>query len=168
MAGTAFAEPDEQQAVNLIQIQPIWTAEEFRTAQLDNVDLRLLILTLKCLEKPKPDEVTLLPPVACRYLVDWERLSLVNRMLPRTWLTLQGVEVYEQLLVPRKLVPKVLEMAVDNTMAGHFSTRRTLLQVCGQFYWMGSNADVCAWYRSCQICCARKPKPAVAHHVAQR
>ena len=163
-----FAEPDQQQAVNLIQIQPTWTAEEFRAAQQENVDLRLLILALERQEKPKPDEVTQWPPAARRYLVDWERLNLVNGMLSRTWFTPQGQKAYQQLLVPKKLVPKVLEMAHDNTMARHFGTRRTLLRVRGQFYWMGINADVRAWCRSCQICCARKPKPAVAHHAAQR
>ena len=163
-----FAEPDQQQAVKLIQIQPTWTAEEFRAAQQEDVELRLLILALERQEKPKPDEVTQWPPAARRYLVDWERLNLVNGMLSRTWFTPQGQEAFQQLLVPRKLVPKVLEMAHDNTMAGHFGTRRTLLRVRGQFYWMGINADVRAWCRSCQICCARKPKPAVAHHAAQR
>ena len=159
---------DQQQAVNLIQIQPTWTAEEFCTAQQGDGDLRLLILALERQEKPKPDEVTQWSPTARRYLVDWERLSLVNGMLSRAWFTPQGQEAYQQLIVPRKLVPKVLEMAHDNTMAGHFGTRRTLLRVRRQFYWMGINADIRAWCRSCQICCARKPKPAVAHHAAQR
>ena len=163
-----FAEPDQQQVVNLIQLQPTWTAEEFRSAQQEDEDLRLLILALEHQERPKPDEVTQWPPAARRYLVDWERLNLVNGMLSRTWFTPQGQEAYQQLLVPRKLVPRVLEMAHDNTMAGHFGTKRTLLRVRGQFYWMGINADVRSWCRSCQVCCARKPKPAVAHHAAQR
>ena len=59
-----------------------------------------------------------------------------------------------------------LKAAHDSPLSGNFGARRTILRARGQFYWARMSTDVRDWYRSCQTCCARRPKPSAPHHPA--
>ena len=88
--------------------------------------------------------------------------------MKRRWYNEQGRESHDKIVVPRKLVADILVAAHDNPLSGHFGARRTLLRARGQFYWTRMSTDVRDWYRSCQTCCARRPKPSAPHYPAHR
>ena len=60
--------------------------------------------------------------------------------------------ITKQLLVPRKMVEKVLSVAHDGMMSGHFGVKRTLERVMSNFYWKSITEDVRRYCRSCDIC----------------
>ena len=80
----------------------------------------------------------------------------------------QGCKSHDQIVVLRKLLTEILVAAHDNPLSGHFGARRTLLRARGQLYWTRMFTDVRDWYRSCQTCCARRPKSSAPHHPAHR
>lgn len=154
--------------VNLVQLQPKWTVEELSAAQRADPDLAPVITALESQRKPTQDEISTWSPASRRYLMEWNRLSFVSDTLRRKWFDAQGRESHDQYVIPRKLVSEVLRAAHDNPLSGHFGARRTLLRARGQFFWASMSTDVRDWYRSCQTCCARRPKPSAPHHPANR
>ena len=104
------------------------------------------------------------PPAARKYLNEWERLSIIDGVLRRAWYNTRGNAVRQQLVTPRAIIRDVLTTCHDNQMAGHFGEKRTLLRTRDQFYWVGMAADVRDWYRSCDVCCARRAPPNRPHH----
>lgn len=56
------------------------------------------------------------------------------------------------LVVPSKCRQKVMEMAHDSPMAGHYSHKKTLEKVLSQFCWPGAAAEIKRFCKSCAIC----------------
>ena len=154
--------------INLVQLQPKWTTVELGEAQRADPDLALVIKALENQSRPSQEEISAWSPVARRYLSEWDRLHFVDGALRRRWYDNQGRESHDQYVVPRKLVTDILKAAHDSPLSGHFGARRTLLRARGQFFWARMSTDVRDWYRSCQTCCARRPKPSAPHHPAHR
>ena len=59
-------------------------------------------------------------------------------------------------------------MTHDNNLSGHLGEKRTLQRLRENFFWPNMSVDVREWYRSCEICCTRKPKPTRPHHALQQ
>ena len=154
--------------INLVQLQPKWATVKLGEAQRDDPDLALVIKALENQSRPSQEEISAWSSVIRRYLSDWDRLHFVDGALQRRWHDNQGCESHDQTVVPRKLVADILVVAHDNPLLGHFGAHRTLLRARGQFFWARMSTDVRDWYRSCQTCCARRPKPSAPHHPAHR
>ena len=82
----------------------------------------------------------------------WKRHLLYRSYVDRT-----GVES-QQLVVPRELRDKVLQVAHDIPMSGHLGTKKTQDQVWNHFYWTGLCADVKRYCASCDACQRTIPK----------
>lgn len=58
----------------------------------------------------------------------------------------------EQLVVPKTLRPKVLEVAHSIPWAGHLGQQKTLDRIAQRFYWPGVYQEVVAYCKSCPTC----------------
>jgi transposase InsO family protein/predicted transcriptional regulator len=58
----------------------------------------------------------------------------------------------EQVVVPRCIRTKILEMAHDIPASGHLGIHKTKARLWSHFYWPGMNKQVIAYCRSCDIC----------------
>nr|XP_027212198.1 uncharacterized protein LOC113805404 [Penaeus vannamei] len=63
-----------------------------------------------------------------------------------------------QLVIPAVYRDKVLQLAHDSLIAGHFSHRKTSLKVFENFFWPGAGADIKRYCKSCHICQKVSPK----------
>ena len=61
-----------------------------------------------------------------------------------------------QVVVPRELRNRVLEMCHDHPAAGHLGVRRTLARLTKSYYWHNVKKDVRNWCRSCLQCARNK------------
>ncbi|XP_071791644.1 uncharacterized protein [Asterias amurensis] len=60
--------------------------------------------------------------------------------------------VFNQLVVPENLRPKVLKLAHDSTMSGHLGIKKTTDRIRANFYWPGCQGDIRRYCISCDIC----------------
>ncbi|XP_066971747.1 uncharacterized protein [Macrobrachium rosenbergii] len=58
----------------------------------------------------------------------------------------------KQLVIPKKFRTKVLNIAHESILAGHFSHRKTSDKVFQKFFWPGASADIIRYCRSCVTC----------------
>lgn len=63
-----------------------------------------------------------------------------------------------QLVVPKKYRTTVLKLAHESTMAGHFSTKKTVSRILAEFWWPGCQADCNRFCRSCDMCQRTYPR----------
>ena len=76
---------------------------------------------------------------------------------------IQDGQVSLQLVVPKSVRNKILEMAHDNPLSGHFSQNKTQARIEKDFYWPSMYKDVVQYCHSCHICQTRAPfRPAKA------
>lgn len=61
-----------------------------------------------------------------------------------------------QIIVPRRCINRILELAHDSASDGHFGVNKTLEKIRKRFYWATCKHDVEDWCRFCEICVARK------------
>ncbi|XP_025270795.1 uncharacterized protein LOC112639849 [Camponotus floridanus] len=66
--------------------------------------------------------------------------------------SLQDVSI----IVPRRCINRILELAHDSASDGHFGVNKTLEKIRKRFYWATCKHDVEDWCRFCEICVARK------------
>lgn len=78
-------------------------------------------------------------------------------VLYRQYVDKQGKK-HRQLVVPRKLRPKVLSVGHDAPMAGHLGQKKTRERVWQEFYWPGIVGDVKRYCMSCDTCQKTSPK----------
>ncbi|KHJ40296.1 hypothetical protein D918_09654 [Trichuris suis] len=74
-------------------------------------------------------------------LANWDRLRLQNEVLWREWYEDDG-SIRLQLLVPREMVPQILQQTHSAATAGHLGEEKTLARVSERFYWSGYRSDV--------------------------
>jgi transposase InsO family protein len=160
---------EENLGVGLLGLQPEWTNQKLSEAQQADPDIGPVYRAFQAGKRPESNAVTTWTRAAKRYLAEWDslRMEVDDQILRRAWFDNLGNESKQLLIVPRTLVGRILEYAHDNPMAGHFSERRTLARVKEHYFWSGLTDDVKRWYRGCEVCGARKPKPSRPHHAMQ-
>uniref|UniRef100_A0A5S6Q9K0 RNA-directed DNA polymerase n=1 Tax=Trichuris muris TaxID=70415 RepID=A0A5S6Q9K0_TRIMR len=104
------------------------------------------------------------PPGASRVLRHlWcqaDQFSIRDGLLCRRWISAAAVgnSVSKWLLVvPRCLIPRLLEAAHDGQAGGHIGFRKTFEKVRSSFYWPNQREDVANWCSSWDACARRKP-----------
>ena len=61
-------------------------------------------------------------------------------------------EELKQILVPKDLRKKVMEVAHDTMLAGHIGVKKKEDRILTNFYWPGIHQDVVSFCRSCDVC----------------
>ena len=159
---------NNEKHVCLITMPPTWSNEDLSAKQKEDPTIKDVYQAV--LEGVAPNSLmtTSWTATAKRLASDFERLKLCDGVLVRTWFNTRGQECSSQIILPRELVPEALQMAHDNNLSGHLGEKRTLQRLREKFFWPNMSVDVREWYRSCEICCTRKPKPTRPHHALQQ
>uniref|UniRef100_A0A5S6QMF2 RNA-directed DNA polymerase n=1 Tax=Trichuris muris TaxID=70415 RepID=A0A5S6QMF2_TRIMR len=97
---------------------------------------------------------------ALRYL--WcqkGQFSIRGRLLYRRWVPVlppgRGVTTW-LLVIPKSLIPRLLESAHDGPAGGHLGGKKTFEKLRRSFYWPNQREDVANWCESCEACARRK------------
>ena len=143
-----------------VRLEPEFSSEQLRMAQLQDVDLAWLVLAKDVDERPDPIEGRTRSHRARAYLASWPVLHLDKGVLYRTWLpSLEPWHTRPQFLVPNALKRHFFEEAHAGNQAAHFGDERTyatLREIC---YWQGMSADVRVWCATCVTCSLARPPP---------
>ena len=155
-----------KETVRLLQVQMQWVNEELEDFQVTTQHLQPLLTTIRSQVKPGSVEEASWPPMARRYLQDWDRLTFENEVLRRRWYSPSGQVKCHQVIATRPMITAILKAAHE--AAGHFGVKRTTERIRDHFHWVGLEADVRSWLKSCDVCGARRGKPTRAHHPYER
>ncbi len=89
------------------------------------------------------------------YWAQWDSLQIQDGVLYRVWETPADQSIL-QLVLPKKLRPRILQQLHDTATGGHFGVAKTLGKVRERFYWVSCRKDIQEWCRSCDLCASRK------------
>ena len=148
-----------------------WDPAELADEQQQDVDISLIYAAKASGDdKPHGADVAPLSEAAKTYLHDWNRLHIaINKVLYRTWESVDGTEEYEQVLLPIKYQEMVYRAAHETPTAGHMGRRRTLKKLQRKYYWYKMGEDIKLWIQTCEMCQRRKRgcKPAKSPLMVQ-
>ena len=82
----------------------------------------------------------------------WERISKVDGVLYRKWLSPDGLYSRWQMIPPRSIQENIIRMAHTGMTGGHLGVRRTTHQLQLRAYWPGWQQDVRRYCRRCHQC----------------
>jgi hypothetical protein len=157
--------------VRVLTLQPEWSHDDMRKAQLQDQDIGYLIEAKEGVgTRPSWEEMQSASRTAKSYWAQWERLEIQQGVLclrsepeddlTNTWRT----------VVPRKLTKQIVTELHSGKASGHLGQTKTILKVKQRFYWTGLRADVQSCCRECIVCGARrtpnrKAKAALQQHI---
>ena len=78
-------------------------------------------------------------------------------VLYRQYVDKQGKK-HRQVVVPRRMRPKVLSVGHDSPMAGHLGQKKTRERIWQEFFWPGIVGDIKRYCMSCDTCQRTSPK----------
>ena len=82
----------------------------------------------------------------------WDRISNVNGVLYRKWVSADGFQVRWQLVAPKCAHETLLTHAHTGMTGGHMGIRKTMHQLQMRAYWPGWSEDVARFCRRCPEC----------------
>ena len=63
-----------------------------------------------------------------------------------------GGKPVKQVMVPKQLRPRIMEVAHESIMGGHLGIKKTTDKIQTAFYWPGIQGDVARFCKSCDVC----------------
>ena len=119
-------------------------------AQREDAELQQIIALKggkKCV--PPPRELQKFAPV-------WSQLQVQDARLVRVPPRNSDAANQVQVVLPRSLVPRVLEQLHNSVTAGHLGIQKLQAKVKDRFYWLGWFGDVKRWCQECVDCGSQK------------
>ncbi|CAH1247195.1 RTL1 [Branchiostoma lanceolatum] len=131
-----------------------------RTLQQEDPVLERVIRYVRKGQRPTAKEVAQERTEVIRILRQWNRLELREGVLCRLVWGQGHVNSACQVVLPAALRKEAFEAI--HTNHGHLGTPKTLGLARQRFYWVGMDADLTTWVKTCERCCLRKtPVPHV-------
>ena len=65
---------------------------------------------------------------------------------------MNGGKPVKQVMVPKQLRPRIMEVAHGSIMGGHLGIKKTTDKIQSAFYWPGIQGDVARFCKSCDVC----------------
>ena len=136
-----------------------WTVTELARAQETDAHIGPVLELKKTLDdKPSWSEYSHLSPASKAYIGQWDRLSVRDGVLLRTYVSRDTKRSWSQTVLPTSLRKEVLKQMHDSPFGGHFGAERTLAHVQSRFFWYDMKEDVTLWCKTCEAC-ALKARP---------
>jgi transposase InsO family protein len=145
---------DEEEGLKL---ELEWRMEELREDQATDDTIKPVLQAVEKGVRPPWSEISGESEETKSLFGMWDRLLLSNGLLYRKYFSDEGDTFHLQLVVPRKRIDRLLDMAHADPLGGHFGAERTLRKLHA-FYWSGIRRDVKRYCTACELCMARKPK----------
>ena len=138
-------------AIHACPKEPQGLEDELAQAQREDVELQQIIALKtgksECVQPPR--ELQRFAPV-------WSQLNVQGSRLVRVPPSNSDAANHVQVVLPKALVPKVLEQLHNSVTAGHLGVQKLQAKVKDRFYWLGWFGDVKRWCQECVDCGSQK------------
>ena len=140
---------------NRDQNTDVWDVDEVRRSQLSDDTVGFILRKKEQGEhRPEWKDIADQSPKLKTLLSQWDRLRISSSLLYRRWESQPKPRL--QLIIPKDLRAKVLEMNHEIPSAGHLGWKRTLESITKSYFWPGVKTDVQKYCETCDPCTARK------------
>jgi transposase InsO family protein len=127
--------------------------DELAAAQVTDDDIgTMLRMFSNGSQQPPIEQLLSSSETTKRYWSQWNRFSLINGLLCRTFIDKNGQTKCHQALIPRSLREEAVRRCHVGMTGGHMGIKKTLDQVQQRFYWTTWKADTARICRQCQEC----------------
>ena len=141
---------------------PALTNDELRKLQLEDPDLKTILLWLQDDVKPNGNELMASSKQVKYYWLIRKQLTIINGVLYYKWITPEFVEE-PRLIVPKVLQPFILGQLHDASTSLHQGRDRTLRRARSQFMWYKMADHIGRYVKTCKVCIQSK----TAHRIAR-
>ena len=155
----SMADPGSQTPIPVSNWVISYSAPELMQLQREDPDLVILHDWLDTNAKPNRDQVAGYSPDVRHLWIEWERLQRTDGVLYIKWINPKTQQPFVQLLVPKSIRNKIIELCHDTPMSGHFGVEKTMSKLKQRVYWRTMKSDVSLYIQKCPVCSAnRQPK----------
>lgn len=127
--------------------------ERISSGQKSDDDIGVVLSCLLANEvKPTWDEIAGWSAGSKALWSQWERLSIADGLLYRSFEDLNSEEIWRQVIIPRALRSDFVQVVHTGVGLSHVGRSRTELAVKRRAYWVGWTADVRRVLSSCEKC----------------
>ena len=126
------------------------------TTQATDPDISPLIQWMQTRTRPDWQTVSPYSEVTKGYWSQWDSLFLRDDVLYRKFTSNDGLQIFEQIVLPVVLRKTVFEMCHSLPSSGHLGIDKTRSRIAQRFHWLGYTSDISSWCRQCDICAAKK------------
>jgi len=104
------------------------------------------------IDKPQWNKVEMHSYDVKSLYIEWERLAIVDGILSRKWISIDGSPNRRQVVLPREYRSKFIQLAHSGMTGGHLGRAKTEEQVKLRDNWPGWKSDVAAELQKCMQC----------------
>lgn len=127
-----------------------WSDNSILSAQQSDTTIKSVISWIELGRRPEssrdlsPDEKT--------YFNSFDRLSLINGLLHRTWDNTTDKNVVNLLCIPQSLQDRTIALCHDVPMSGHYGKNKTVSKLTSRFYFPKLRHKVELYIDNCNTC----------------
>ena len=119
--------------------------------------------------KPNRDQVAGYSPDVRHLWIEWVRLQRTDGVLYIKWINPKTQQPFVQLLLPKSIRNKIIELCHDTPISGHLGVEKTMSKLKQRVYWRTMKSDVSLYIQKCPVCSAnwqpkRKPKASLVDY----
>jgi len=130
-----------------------WTEQDLATAQMQDKDIGFILSRLASnVDKPSWADVELQSSTVKCLWHEWDRLRVIDRVLHRKWISVDGSPDFMQVVLPRSDREQCIMLAHTGMTGGHLGHSKTEEQVKRRAYWPGWRSQVASTLKKCDSC----------------
>ena len=133
-------------------------SETLKDEQLSDSTISLVKSWVNNKERPNIKEVHTLSPELKTYYSSFNRLSVKDGILYRSWEKCNHEKPTDLICVPPSIRPEIIRLCHDVPTAAHYGKQKTLERVQSRFYWPKMELDTNLYVDSCVKCIKKSQK----------
>jgi len=144
--------------------ESIWTPwnngyshKELHSIQKEDPDIGPIFKWKECGSRPDRVELVEASPTLRHYWYLWDSLEITDELLFKKFHRKDGVESYNQFIVPFRLRKEIIKNMHNSVISGHLGKKKTKEKLAQRYYWYEMREDISIWISQCEICGANKP-----------
>jgi len=130
-----------------------WSPEALKAAQRSDPDVGYVLALVEAgVNKPVWNEMSHLSAERKTLISFWPHLLVKNDLFQHQFESIDKKSVHWQVVIPKKLREKFIELIHAGPLSGHFSQKKTLDAVQARAYWPSWTKDTAEYLKKCRSC----------------
>ena len=139
--------------------QTLPSSQQLKQAQEEDKNISRVIEWIKTGTKPeKSKHIQMLNPTLKTYFNSFNRLTISNGLLVRSWEKDNNEDPDDLICCPEKLTDEVIKTSHDIPSGGHLGKPKTIAKIRARFYWPQMQKEIELYIDACQTCIRKATK----------
>jgi len=130
-----------------------WSPEALGTAQRNDPNVGYVLALVEAgVNRPIWNEISHLPSETKTLISFWPRLAMKDGLLQRQFESVDKKSSHWQVVMPKKLREKFIELIHAGPLSGHFGQKKTMDAVQARAYWPSWAKNITEYLKRCRSC----------------